>query len=135
MKGLVFTHDEKMYVRDFTQPLYKSIGEAVGGYIEIVHPRGLEDPLCFICNEEGLLQNLPLNPIGCVWYRTLEHGCPIVGNIVVMKEGMTDDGPDIVGLTDEEIAQVKALATELSSGRIEDMGTQEAANEETEPSD
>lgn len=62
MKGIVFTTDEKMYAKDFGQPLYKTVGEVVGGYIEVVHPRGLNDPLCFICNEEGLLQNLPQNP-------------------------------------------------------------------------
>lgn len=121
MKGVVFTTDGKMFVKEFEQPLHKSIGEVVGGWIEVVHPRGLKPPFCFICNEEGLLQNLPLNPIGCVWYRTAEHGHPIVGNIVVMKEGMTDDGPDIVGLTDEEITEIKAMAAELSGGLIEDL--------------
>lgn len=129
MKGIVFTTDEKMYVKDFEQPLYKTVGEVVGGYIEVVHPRGLKDPLCFICNEEGLLQSLPLNPIGCVWYRTADHGHPIVGNIVVMKEGWTDDGPDIVGLTDEEIAKVKANALYLSSGQIVDLAAQEGEDD------
>lgn len=124
MKGIVFTHDEKMFVKEFTQPLYKSVGEVVGGYIEVVHPIGLKDPLCFICNEEGLLEGLPLNPIGCVWYGTARHGHPIVGNIVVMKEGITDDGPDIIGLTDEEIAQIKTRAAEVSDGLIVDLEVQ-----------
>ena len=125
MKGIVFTTDEKMYVKDFENPLYQTVGEVVGGYIEIVNPRGLKDPFCFICNEEGLLKGLPINLIGSVWYGTLEHGHPIVGNIVVMKEGMTDDGPDIVGLTDAEIQQIKAMATEYSVGNIRDLENEE----------
>lgn len=121
MKGVVFTTNETMFVKEFEQPLHKSIGEVVGGWIEVVLPRGLEYPFCFICNEEGLLRDLPLNAIGSLWYGTLQHGHPIVGNIVVMKEGMTDDGPDIVGLTDEEIMEIKAMAAKLSGGRIEDL--------------
>ena len=129
MKGIVFTTDEKMFVKEFTQPLYRSVGEVVDGWIEVVHPKGLEHPLCFICNEEGLQKNLPLNPIGSVWYRTAEHGHPIVGNIVVMKEGITEDGPDIVGLTDDEIAEIKAMATEISGGLIQDLdGKEETAD-------
>lgn len=126
MKGVVFTTDEKMFVKEFTQPLYKSVGDVVGGWIEVVHPRGLEWPYCFICNEEGFLRDLPLNPIGCVWYRTAEHGNPIVGNIVVMKEGITEEGPDIIGLMPEEIEKIKAMALEISNGLIVDLDAQEA---------
>lgn len=120
MKGVVFTPDQRMYVRDFESPLYKTVGETVDGWIEVVHPRGLEYPFCFVANEDGLMRRLPLNPIGSLWYGTLEHGHPIVGTIVVMKEGETDDGPDLVGLTDREITQIKTLATELSGGLIKD---------------
>lgn len=135
MKGVVFTTDEKMFVKEFTQPLYKSIGEVVDGWIEVVHPMGLEDPFCFICNEEGLLRDLPLNAIGSFWYGTLQHGCPIVGNIVVMKEGFAEEGPDIVGLMPEEIRKIKAMAREISGGLIVDLDEQEAENEEAEPAD
>lgn len=135
MKGIVFTHDEKMYVREFESPLYKSIGEVVGGYIEVVHPRGLQEPLCFICNEEGLLEDLPMNLIGSLWYGTQHHGHPIVGNIVVMKEGWTDDGYDLMGLEDDDIHRIKAMASDLSWGRIKDADVQEAENEETESAD
>lgn len=135
MKGIVFTTDGKMFVKQFTQPLYKSVGEVVDGWIEIVHPRGLESPYCFICNEEGLLKDLPLNPIGCVWYRTAEHGCPIAGNIVVMKEDLNDRAPDIVGLMDKEIAMIKEEAMRISGGLIVDLDEQEAENEKAEPAD
>lgn len=125
MKGVVFTTDGKMFVKEFTQPLYKSVGDVVEGWIEVVHPRGLEDPFCFICNEEGLLRDLPLNAIGSLWYGTLQHGCPIAGNIVVMKEGWTDDGYDLIGLEDDEIHRIKAMASDLSSGCIKDADVQE----------
>ena len=121
MKGIVFTTDEKMYVKEFEQPLYKSIGEVVGGYIEVVRAKALEGPLCFICNEEGLMKELPVNLIGSVWYGAARHGYPIVGNIVVMKEGWTDEGPDIVGLEDDEIEKVKGMAAYISGGQIQEM--------------
>lgn len=128
MKGVVFTTDERMFVKDFEQPLYKSVGEVVNGYIEVVHPRGLENPFCFICNEEGLLLDLPLNAIGSLWYGTLQHGQPIAGNIVVMKEGITEEGPDIVGLMPEEIRKIKDMATAASCGLIVDLGEPEVSH-------
>lgn len=54
MKGILVTTDNTAEIRDFEAPLYKTIGEAVGGYIEIVHPMGLADPLVMVVNEEGL---------------------------------------------------------------------------------
>lgn len=127
MKGVVFIPDQKMYTKDFGQPLYKTVGEVVDGWIEVVHPRGLEHPFCFICNEEGLLRGLPLNPIGSLWYGTLQHGHPVVGTIVVMKEGKTEEGLDIVGLTDKDIVRIKELATLLSGGAIEDADLQKCS--------
>lgn len=40
MKGVVFTPDQEMYIKDFGQPLYVTAGEEVGGWIEVVHPTG-----------------------------------------------------------------------------------------------
>lgn len=125
MKGVVFTTDEKMYVKEFGEPLYQTLSEVVGGWIEVVHARGLKSPYCFIVNEEGLLKKLPFNTIGSVWYQTSKHGWPIVGNIVVMKDGFVDGEPDVVGLTDEEIAEIKAIATRISDGAIEEVESHE----------
>ena len=82
MKGLVITTENKMQVREFGEPAYETIGKAVGGWIEVVHPKGLPDPFCMVVNEEGLLHGLPLNLFGCILYDTVRHGNPIVGNIV-----------------------------------------------------
>lgn len=121
MKGIVLTTDEKMFVNDFAAPLHESLGKAVGGYIEVVHPRGLDRPYCFVCNEEGILMDLAMNIIGSLWYGTLEHGHPIVGDIVVLKQGMTDDGPDIVGLEEDDIRKIKQMVADISGGRIRDV--------------
>lgn len=61
MKGIVITTDNKVEVQTFGEPLYQTIGKAVGGYIEVVHPKGLPEPFIMIVNEEGLLQQLPPN--------------------------------------------------------------------------
>ena len=90
-------------MKDFGEPLYQTVGEVVGGYIEHVNPRLLEAPFCMIVNEEGLLLKLPVNTVGSFLYETLRHGWPIVGTIVIMKDGFTDEGPDIIGLSDDDI--------------------------------
>lgn len=108
MKGILVTTDNTVETRDFGEPLYRTVGEAVGGYIEIVHPMGLVEPLVMIVNDEGLLHGLPMNTVGSLIYGTPNHGHPIVGNIVIMKTGWTCEGPDIVGLTDEECAELTA---------------------------
>lgn len=102
MKGIVVTADNEVSIRDFKEPLYKTVGQVVDGYIEIVNPRGLAEPFRMIVNEEGLLRNLPINIVGSLLYGTPSHGYPIVGNIVIMKLGFVDGEPDIVGLTDDE---------------------------------
>lgn len=106
MKGIVITTDNQIEVKDFDEPLHKSLGAAVGGYIETVHPMGLAEPGVMIVNEEGLIHNLPVNALGCLLYGTHIHGSPILGNIVIMKTGWTVDGPDIVGLEEDEAQEL-----------------------------
>lgn len=89
MKGVVITTADEVSVRDFAAPLNKSLGAVVGGYIELVHPQGLQPPYCMIVNEEGLLKDLPLNRAGSLLYGTQFHGSPIVGDIVIMAERWT----------------------------------------------
>lgn len=105
MKGIVIKTDGDMSVKEFGEPLYQTVGAEVGGHIEIVFPRGLLKPYLMVVNEEGLLQNLKLNGIGSVLYGTPKHGQPIVGNVVIMKGGIVNGEPDIVGLNDDEIRE------------------------------
>lgn len=98
---------------------YETIGKAVGGYIEVVHPKGLPDPYCMIVNEEGLLQNLPWNLFGSFLYGTIYHGNPIVGDIVILKEGFTTPGErDFIGLDEDDIKFLGAMAVSESGGDI-----------------
>lgn len=102
MKGVVVTTDNKIFVKDFSEPLYKSLNPVVGGYIEHVLPRGLPKPYCMIVNEEGLLLKLPQNRLGSYLYQTHIHGCPVVGNIVIMQDVFRDGGLDIDGIPSEK---------------------------------
>lgn len=117
MKGLVVTTENEVLVKEFDQPLNESIGEVVGGYIEIVHPRGLAYPFTMIVNEEGLMQDLPLNLVGSYLYEAHKHGHPIVGNIVIMAEGMTPSGYDITGLPDDAIESLKNQISQILGGK------------------
>ncbi len=116
MKGIVVTTDNSIFVQEFGEPLYKTVGEVVGGYIEVVHPMGLPVPYCMIVNEEGLLMGLPENALGCALYYTWRHGNPIVGNIVVMKEEFRNGDRDITGLSDEEAGVFLQMWSELMKG-------------------
>ena len=105
MKGLVITTENKMQVREFGEPAYETIGKP--------------DPFCMVVNEEGLLHGLPLNLFGCILYDTVRHGNPIVGDIVILKEGFTTPGErDFIGLGEDDIKFLGAMAVSLSGGGI-----------------
>ena len=78
-----------------------------------VKPARLRHPYCMIVNEEGRLLDLPLNYVGSYFYGTDQHGEPIVGNIVIMKDGYRGGEPDIVGLNDVEAEQIKDVIIDL----------------------
>lgn len=113
MKGIVVTTDLEIRIEEFSDPLYKTVGSAVGGYIEHVKPARLRHPYCMIVNEEGRLLDLPMNYVGSYFYGTDQHGEPIVGNIVIMKDGYRGGEPDIVGLNDVEAEQIKDVIIDL----------------------
>ena len=103
MKGIVVTPYDEIYIEDFSEPKYKTVGDAVGGFIEIVRPTGLPKPYAMVVNEEGLIHGLPYNRVGSLLYGTHIHGNPILGNIVILKEGFTEEGPDFVDMEKEEL--------------------------------
>lgn len=119
MKGIVITSNDKMRVQEFSDPAHISIGDAVGGWIEIVHPMRLEQPYCMVVNEEGMLRNLPINIFGSFLYGFDRHCIPILGEIVLLKEGINSDGePDILGLDEQEIKHICDMVSAVSSGDI-----------------
>lgn len=114
MKGIVVTPDMEIRVQDFGCPLHKSLGAVVGGYIEHVLPRGLDEPYCLICNDEGRLKGLPVNPIASWLYGAQRHGSPIVGTVVLMKDEVVDNREiDIVGLTDDDVDKLAEMLSRL----------------------
>lgn len=120
MKGIVITTKYEMRVQEFSEPAYKSIGEAVGGWIEIVHPMRLGRPYCMVVNEEGLLRNLPMNVLGSFLYGTDTHGSPIVGDIVLLREGINSDGEyDLLGLTEQDITYLCNMVSTVNGSPIE----------------
>ena len=78
-------------------------------WIEIVHPMRLPEGFVMIVDEEGLLKENELNPVGCWFYKTDVHGEPIVGDILILKEEEGDDGIECVGMTDDEVAEIFSL--------------------------
>ncbi len=111
MLGLVVTPNGTMYRKDFAD--FEEIHDTVGGYIEHVLPKYLENPFCILINEGGKLKRLPVNPVASAWYGL---GDVIVGNAVVMKDGYVDGERDILGLSDDECLHVIGLASYISFG-------------------
>lgn len=119
MKGIVITTNNTMRVQDFSEPAHRSIGDAVGRWIEVVHPKRLEYPYCMVVNEEGVILKLPKNLFGSFLYGTEAHGWPIAGNAVLMKEGYNSDGkPDILGLDDKDIKYLGEMILSKSDGEV-----------------
>ena len=78
----------------------KQIGASI---FQPVYPKGLKEPYLFLCDEEGLLKDRPvINFLGSWMYGTQEHGEPIVGDIMIVKQVMTPDGPSFDGMPESE---------------------------------
>lgn len=98
---------------DLAPPLYESAGELLGGSMEHIVARRLERPYCMIVNGESSMLGLPENKVGCYLYETDEHGYPILGDIIIMKDVWTSEGVDIAGLEDDDIASVTGILEEV----------------------
>lgn len=118
MKGLVINTFNHFSVQEYGEPLYRTVGETVGGYIQIVHPKGLSSPYCMIVNEEGLIKELPVNLVGSILYGSHIHGSPIVGNIVIMKDGVRNGERDIVGLDTADVAKLVLMLMDKFDGAM-----------------
>ena len=114
MAALVVTTENRMRIIPYEAPHYKLIREAVGGRYELVHPKRLGEPYCMMVNEEGLLLDLPLNPLGCY----LCGSCVIVGDIMILKTGDYNGEPDAIGMTDEEARRLGEWFVLLGGGTV-----------------
>lgn len=113
MKGIVITVKDEMRVQEFSEPVYKSIGEVImGGWVEVVYPKRLEYPYCMLVSGEGVILKLPINSFGSFLYGTDYHGDPMLGDIVLLKEGINSDGErDILGLDEQDIKYLRDMVS------------------------
>lgn len=82
-------------------------------WAEIVRPVGLRGKYCMIVDEEGLLKPNDLNRVATHLYRC---GEPIVGNIMIIKEVMGPEGPELAGLDDTDIIRVMSMIPKSMGG-------------------
>ena len=121
--GIVIETSGRMYVSEYGEPLYKTVGRTVSGNIEIVRPHRLPRPYCMIVNEDGLLLALPINEIGSGIYGYNVHGMIVMGDVVIMKEGICNGEPDIIGLTETDIRYLRDWLMEAYGDKIQEVNT------------
>lgn len=102
MKGLAIKAENLAQFKDFDEPLLDSLQKEVGGYIEVVHPKYLPGGLCIVVDDEGLFKESPINRAASAIYGTLEHGHPIVGDAVILREAFVNGERNFVGLTEDD---------------------------------
>lgn len=93
MKVIIVEPGEEPYTKEINNEL-KDMQNIVGGYIEIVP---LFHDIVLVCNEEGILLNLP--------YNRFIKGNEIFGTFFICK----NEAPELTGLTDEEADHWLAL--------------------------
>ena len=82
------------------------IHAALDSYYEIVRCRSLPHKYLMLVDDCGLLKSLPVNPVASELYGIRIHGCPICGPALIMREDFVDGEPDIVGMTEEDTAEL-----------------------------
>ena len=74
MKTVKVTTDNKISIIDVDFDDFRSIQRAIGGHFETVHTQLMADyfkdpSVIILVDEEGLVKELPLNPVGSALYR------------------------------------------------------------------
>lgn len=106
MKGIVITPENDISEREFAEPVEAALQKAVGGYFDIIHPCNLPRPYCMLVDDDGFIKNNPqINLTASMLYGYFagKGNDYIVGSVVILKVGETDEGMDIMGLDDAEI--------------------------------
>ena len=76
-----------------------------------------------LINEDGKITDLPINEVGSSLYGYESHGDPIVGDIVLMKEGLCNGEPDIIGLTETDIRYLRDWLMEKYGDWLQEVNT------------
>lgn len=111
MKGLVITPEGKITIEEFTGSLYKALSARVGKILGIIRPHQNLRKDRVMITTFSKLEDLPENPLASYIAGRTER--PIIGTVVIMKEGPTDDGIDFVDFDDEELSRLELYLTEL----------------------
>lgn len=80
-------------------------------------PKFIDDckGLVMVVDEEGIIAGKQINIVGSLFYGTQVHGNPIVGDMLIMGEEMTFDGPEFAGLEEERAEKIAETIKNLIS--------------------
>lgn len=104
MKALKIAVNGEMEVVEFTtETSYKTISNAVGGWIEAV---ALASDITMWCNEEGKLIPLDVNHHASRLFVHAFGQIDLIAGDVILTGGADDEGNDL-GLTEERISEIQ----------------------------
>lgn len=66
-----------------------------------------------LIDEEGALKENTPNMIGSYLYETDKHGCPIMGNILLVGEKWSDEGIDFCGIDESALRSLESKLNDM----------------------
>ena len=113
-RTLILTPDLKILPRSIDcepEDLNYVLHELLNGFFEIVRPLACPRHIIMLVDDEGILKDLPFNPLAAALY-----GQYIAGNAIIMREGFVNGEPDIVGLQTPDIAHMVPRLNAIRKG-------------------
>lgn len=81
-------------VTEVNAPTFEQMRHHLGdAYIERIR---IDEEHSLAVDEDGHAKGLPINPRASLLYGTHKHGVPIVGDVLLARDGFVDDGIDWV---------------------------------------
>jgi hypothetical protein len=114
MKGIVVRDNGTIEQVDVAHE-WEAIVDLIGGFMEIIRngPGVLATPgIVMVVDEEGLLKRRPYNVVASYLYGEALHGQPIVGDVLIIGEGMGPEGADFCDLPDPDSTLAALLRTQ-----------------------
>lgn len=112
MKTIRLKTDGTYEVISASNNSYSEVEKLLGAYPEYVHPIRWKG-IVLVVDEIGLTKGLNMNPIASYLYGTDQHNHPIVGDVILMKDIMTSNGPDYSFFYDFEIDRLNKFLKKL----------------------
>lgn len=114
MKTVKVTTDNKISIIDVDFDDFRSIQRAIGGHFETVHTQLMADyfkdpSVIILVDEEGLIKELPLNPVGSALYQGT-----IAGDLIFAQA----QGKDIIAPENAEALKDRLLYTFVGLRRM-----------------